>query len=189
MKVMDAYILAGGRSSRMGTDKGLVMFNNRPLITCIIDTLKPYLKINIVSGNDEYLQFGYPVIADEHPFKGPMAGLHSALGHSRFSYVLLLSCDMPFLTFEAINFLIMNSGEHDAVVPLVGDKPEPLCAVYSKNLLPEINSRLASGNLSMQNLIYSVNYKFVAFDEMVNLFPDLFFNVNNSEDLKKLIIK
>ena len=100
-------ILAGGKSSRMGTDKGLLELNGKPLIQYAIDTLKSIgLEIIIISNNSDYEQFGFPVYPDIIPDKGPIGGVYTALSYSSTEKNLIVSCDTPFLSKKLLNYLI-----------------------------------------------------------------------------------
>src|ERR1035437_7677768 len=96
---LNGYILAGGKSSRMGTDKGLLVFNKKTIIQHVIAQLKPVVKeVIIVSNNRDYEKFGVKVIADIIKNIGPAGGIHAALSHSNTNHNFIVSCDMPFIT-------------------------------------------------------------------------------------------
>ena len=93
-KNITGIVLAGGKSSRMGSDKGLLTINGKMFIEHVVDAMKPLVdNIIIVSNNKMYDQFGYERIEDEIINSGPMAGLYSGLKHSESEYNLVLSCD------------------------------------------------------------------------------------------------
>ena len=102
-----AYILCGGRSSRMGQDKGLVTLQESEFISYIINTLKNITdSIVLVTENEEYSRFKLPVIKDIYAEKGPLGGIHAALQHTHESQILVLSCDIPLLKSYVIRELI-----------------------------------------------------------------------------------
>ena len=103
-------ILAGGKSSRMGTDKGLVLMNEIPMIERVIKTVKKagLSEIIIVSNNTEYKQFGLPVFPDVIPDKGPLGGIYTGLLKSSTVKNLILSCDVPFINETVLKLLIRN---------------------------------------------------------------------------------
>ena len=97
-------VLAGGKSSRMGLDKGLINMNNQTFIEAIINAMRPLVgDIIIVSNNSDYDQFGYLRINDLIKDSGPMAGLYSGLYFSQSDYNLVLSCDIPFIKTDVLN--------------------------------------------------------------------------------------
>jgi molybdopterin-guanine dinucleotide biosynthesis protein A len=173
-------IMAGGKSSRMGTDKGLVVFNRKPFVQYAIDLLKPLFPELIISTqNPEYGQFGLPLLKDEIPDCGPLGGIYSALKASKTKYIFVLACDMPFVTTENIEKLLVCKDDFECVIPKVGEKLEPLCAIYSKSLIKTIEESLKSGNLAMHHLVSVSNCRLVDFDAQV---PD-FQNINSPDEL------
>jgi molybdopterin-guanine dinucleotide biosynthesis protein A len=167
-------IISGGKSSRMGTDKGLLLYRGKPLVQYSIDLLKPFCtELLISTQNQEYAQFGLPLIADEIPDCGPMGGIYSALNSTQTGYVLVLACDMPFVSPKTIEKLLSDKNEFDCVVPRVGDKLEPLCAIYSRSVLKSIESRIKAGNLALYSLILESYCLLVDFDEQIEDFRNL----------------
>ena len=105
-----AIILAGGNSSRMGSDKGLVLLNGKPMIQYCIDTLESLnLPIIIVSNNKEYEKFGFPVYADVIPEKGPLGGIYTGLYYSKKDKNIVISCDTPFVSPRLLRLMIDKS--------------------------------------------------------------------------------
>jgi molybdenum cofactor guanylyltransferase len=173
-------VMAGGNSSRMGTDKGLLHYRGKPLIQYAIDALKPQCSEIIISTqNQEYSQFGLPLVHDEIPDCGPIGGIYSVLKTSLTDYILVLACDMPFVSSETIQILMSEVEDFDCVVPRVNGMFEPLCGVYSKLLIKKIEERLKTGHYSLYGLIVESNCRFVDFKEDI---PD-FRNFNTSNDL------
>lgn len=96
-------ILAGGKSSRMGKDKGLCDFKGKALVSYAIETLRPLCGNLMISANyfpEKYAEFDLPVIADEVKNIGPMGGILSCLKQSHTQHNLVLSCDTPFVTTD-----------------------------------------------------------------------------------------
>ncbi len=99
-------ILSGGKSSRLGEEKGLALFNGKPLIQYAIDILKPVCDKIIISANnqlDEYAKFGFEIVEDQVKGIGPMAGLIAGLNKSVTRYNFVLSCDTPFVQWKTID--------------------------------------------------------------------------------------
>ena len=135
---INGYILAGGKSTRMGEDKGLMELHNKPVIEYVINQLKPAVNnIVIVSNNKEYAKFGYEVIEDIIRNIGPSAGIHTVLCHSKTERNFVVSCDMPFITTDSIEYLINESEGSQITIPVYKDKYEPMYAVYSKECLAQ----------------------------------------------------
>ena len=181
-------ILAGGSSTRMGTEKGLVEFNGRPMIGYAIDALKTVCNQILISGNPElYQNFGFPVITDERQDSGPMGGIWSCMKHAKNELCFVLSCDMPLVDHSAVSAILEEAPDFDAVVPWHGgNKYEPLCAVYRKNLLPEFESFIRSSNFRIPDLINQVNSRKIEVGAKVLPDAGVFFNVNSPTDLEQL---
>lgn len=89
-------VLAGGQSTRMCTDKGRIMWKGRTLAEHAVNTLKPLCRDILISSNDSgYRSLGYPVIPDQYPDSGPMAGIHASLLESRTAENLVIPVDTP----------------------------------------------------------------------------------------------
>ena len=111
-------ILAGGKSSRMGADKGLLELGGKPLITYAFQALSGLCTTILISSSSEaYHSFGYQVIEDVFPGIGPMGGIYSALGKSKTEKNLILSCDLPFASKELMSYILQNSDVHQVAVP------------------------------------------------------------------------
>ncbi|MEX2564732.1 MAG: molybdenum cofactor guanylyltransferase [Cyclobacteriaceae bacterium] len=131
------YILAGGKSSRMGEDKGLKLFNGKALVKTVIVQMQLAVdKVVIVSNNKYYQQFGLEVIEDVVKNIGPAGGIYTALQHISTDKNFIVSCDMPFVIAESIAFMLKNSDDSEITMPEMNRKLEPLFGVYSKICLP-----------------------------------------------------
>ena len=187
---VNAYILAGGKSSRMGTDKGLLPFNGKPIIQHVIDQLLPVVNnVIIVSNNSEYEQFGLEVIADDIKNIGPAGGIYTALKHTDTEYNFIVSCDMPFVNSAAVNYLIQHSFQSQITLPLLHGRIEPLFGMYSKNCLAKWQELIESGTIKLRAMIGHFNL--LELDVNANeLFNDsLFVNINNKNDLEEALKK
>src|SRR5688572_33465590 len=104
-----AFILAGGKSSRMGTDKGLVPFRGKEMIRWSIDLLQPIFNdVYLVANRPEYAKFGLPVLSDMLHEKGPIGGIYTALTSSNTTWNFIMACDMPFMNNQVIHKLISD---------------------------------------------------------------------------------
>lgn len=180
-------ILAGGKGSRMGSEKGLVHLAGLPMINYAIQVLSTVCKNIIIStSSEDYKSLGYQVVADEIPGIGPMGGIFSALRQSKTEKNLVLSCDMPFVTKELMLFILENAEGFQVAVPWHGNRHyEPLCAFYNIQIVSLLRKFIQEGNYKLPDLFeeihinkLTINSKQVFFDE------NIFFNVNSNEDLK-----
>ena len=136
---LTALILAGGHGSRMGgLDKGLVPFDNIPLVSYAINVVVPYVSEVMISANrsiSQYKQFGYKVIKDEITGGlGPLAGIYTGLLNCKTEYLISIPCDTPFLpdnlTTNLINSVYKTNSS--GAIPYTKLKNEPL-----KNMTPD----------------------------------------------------
>jgi molybdopterin-guanine dinucleotide biosynthesis protein A len=186
---LTGIILSGGKSSRMGLEKGLVDFRGKPLITYAIEALKPIADTLIISANnrlDEYGQYGYEIFQDEIKEVGPIGGLYTVLKNSKTEINLVLSCDMPFVTTELLEYLFRNMQQNDVVVAVRDEVSlEPLCGCYSRNMVNALEQQIAAGNYKLRDLFGKVKFKALKIDASLPFYKDnLFYNVNRPEDLK-----
>lgn len=179
-----AFILAGGKSSRMGNDKGLLMLNNKPMIVHVIETLKQLTTdIIIVSNQAEYNEFGLPVFEDMIKDAGPLAGIYTGLTRSKHKKNIVVSCDVPFVSVELLTFLLENSWENDVTIPLKNNKTHQVIGVYDKDCVEVFKQELENNQRKMKVALEKVKLNVVdanRFDEKE------FFNVNTPQELNEL---
>lgn len=201
-KTILAYIQAGGRSSRMGSDKAWIEFGGRPMIARVLDAAKralPGLAIVIDAGNplrERYRRLaednGARLIADLHDRLGPLGGIHTALSDCRQGEsAFILACDLPLISAEFIALLarIHASGDFDLTLPVNSDgRLQALAGIYSPACLPAAARMLDRRMLRVDGLCPLVRTRRVEFAEFSQL-PDagrLLANVNTPEDLAGL---
>ena len=174
-------ILAGGKSSRMGTDKGLLIFKQKPFIKHIIDAMQPLVNnIVIVSDYIEHDAFGMTRIEDTIKNAGPLAGLYSGLKYSKTDYNLIVSCDVPLITSTVLNKLIKNYEEDYDVIQLKSQqKTMPLTALYNKTCQQTIKHLLDKGERRMRFAVSQLKTKTIMLDD--NLSSTLI-NINTKEE-------
>src|SRR5690606_28732625 len=121
---MTIAIIAGGKSSRMGTDKSLIMIQGEPLIERSLRLARSadhHALILITNTPQAHAYLNVPMFSDVLPGKGSLGGIYSALYHSHQSYVFALACDMPFVNPSLINYMVdlVRRGRYDSVVPRI----------------------------------------------------------------------
>jgi len=182
---LTGIILAGGKSSRMGREKGLVEFHGKPLIQYGIDLLSRYTdRILISSGNPDYLSFGLELIPDDVSGQGPAAGLAASLRHSSSPWNLVIACDLPFLETEFIGCLLEAAGDFQAVVPVHGVVNEPLAALCHRNLAGIFEAAVASGNLALHKILATGKVHYLDADPLIEKYPQLFTNFNSLKEMQ-----
>ena len=152
---MNGFVLAGGRSTRMGADKALLHYAGRPLIEHAVESLKAVgLEPHIVGVRPDLTAFA-PVIEDLHPGCGPLGGIEAALASSGSEWNLFLPVDLPLLPHIFLRYLMERSAitGASATIPTVAGKQNPLCAVYRRDLLEGIRKSLEAGDFKVMRCI------------------------------------
>jgi molybdopterin-guanine dinucleotide biosynthesis protein A len=182
-KSVTGIILAGGKSSRMGFDKGMADFNGRSMVTWVIDTLQVVCThIIIISNAEAYQQLGFPVYADIHKGSGPLGGIQTGLTYSTTEYNLIMACDMPYVKPELLVQLLAFADTYKIVVPYVDGQFEPLCGFYHKHTLPKMEELLQQNIRKMQQVIRQFPYKEIKI-EGSNPASQMFANINTPKEL------
>jgi molybdopterin-guanine dinucleotide biosynthesis protein A len=152
---VNAFVLAGGQSTRMGRDKALLVLDGRPLVEHALAKLRALGLSPRIAGSRSDLAALAPVIPDLHPQSGPLGGVEAALAASDTRQNLFLPVDLPWLPVEFLRWMIDRARETDslATIPRLHGRPQPLCAVYSKALLPHIQAALAAGDAKVTNAV------------------------------------
>lgn len=179
-----AYILAGGKSSRMGVDKGLMMMEGKAMVYYVIEQFKDAVAdIVIVSNNPDYAGFGYEVIPDLILDIGPAGGIYSALHHANTEKVFIVSCDMPYIDANAINLMLENNSKEQIILPVFKGELEPLFGLYAKDCLLVWAELIRKDIIKLKNMVVHFKLKRVFFDEKDSAFNDqLFLNINTKSD-------
>lgn len=186
-----AIILAGGKSSRMKTNKALLKFDEKTNIERMKDELKQVFDdIILVTNDPETYQFlNIKIVTDQYPGSGPLAGIHAGLEASDYEENLVVACDMPFVSAELAANLVKALKHHDAVVPVIGGRQHPLFAAYQTRISREAKERIESGELRMKHLLDSLNVRYLSEDDLL-LYCDgnlerIFFNMNRPEEYEE----
>jgi molybdopterin-guanine dinucleotide biosynthesis protein A len=190
-------ILAGGLSTRMGTDKALLRLEpaGPTLLERVIDSTSRLGSDRFIVSRAEsdYPNTGLPVIADRYPGMGVLGAIGTALHHAAHQRVLVVSCDMPFLNHGALAWMAGIEGQFDAIVPVTYRKSrqggsttyQTLHAIYRKTCLPAIEAALHTGHLRSIAFLARVMVREVCEDELKQFDPQLrtLLSVNSPEDL------
>lgn len=186
-------VLAGGRSARFGHDKLTEVFGGCTLLEKVVECVASLVdEVVIVTAGDGVIsEFeGLPsirVVTDLFPGKGPLVGLYTGLKESRSQLNLVVAADMPFLCAGLLRHMLELADGFDVVVPRIGDKVEPLHAVYAASCLPRIEAMLAEGELGVYRLIPRLTARYIEEGEVAAIDPERrsFFNVNTEDDLRR----
>ena len=178
-------ILAGGKSSRMGKDKGLLELSGKKLVEIAIGNLSSLCdRILISTNSDAYAQFGLEVVPDRNPNIGPMGGSYSSLLRSNTGTNLVLSVDLPFINKGTLRYLLEQSRDVEVAVPWSGEEHyEPLCACYDRSVLPLMEEFINRGIYKLPELFKQIKLNPLIINEQLPFFtPILFHNINTFSD-------
>lgn len=190
MHPLNGYILAGGKSSRMGTDKGLIPLDGTTFTGKVLSTLEEVSqKVTIVGAPETYAQFGVELIPDSWPDVGPLGGIHAALQHSSTEWNVIVSCDIPFVSAALIRYLETRIGrETQAVLPHAEDRVHFLAGLYHRSAAAAISDYIAAGERSVKGLIPKLNGKKIMLDDSIAFYDrKILLNFNTPDDLERYI--
>lgn len=197
------FVLAGGKSTRMGKDKAVLTLRGRTLLEHALATLRLVTPEVFVLGPRElYGNCGAGVVEDIFPGCGPLAGIHAALSHSNTRFNLVIAVDTPFLSPEFLRYMAERAVSSGAAVttPEIAGYRQPLCSVYARDFLPIADEALKrpGSRDSGGNQAKSTDYKIVplfprdrtlviseADMAQFAFTPEMFDNLNTPEDLER----
>lgn len=189
-RAVSAIVLAGGKSSRMGTDKALLQIEGEYLIQRIVRQLKAHFSDIIVTTGEtkRYTDLlDVPVLEDKIKSCGPMGGLYTGLEAATNEYSFVTACDMPLLKPELVEFLVEQIDDSvDAIVPEVEGVRCVTRAIYSKSCISVIRKLIEEGQFSLQGLIDLLSTRVVLASELrvVDSYFSSFCGVNNISEWK-----
>lgn len=182
-------VMAGGKSSRMGTDKAFIPLLGKPMIEHVLDRVRGLgdEQIIITNAPQKYRYLGLPLYSDIHKESGPLGGLHAALARARHDHVLVVACDMPWLNAALLEHMVSLRTSADVIVPRWTKHPEPLHAVYSKACLEPITDCLRAQTLKLIAFYGRVRVRYLEREELTKFDASgrSFANINTPDDLKQ----
>ncbi len=199
-----AIILAGGRGRRMGmVEKALLEFEGKTILERLLENLFRVVDEVILSARDasqkeklmpvikkfpnRQIRFCFDTLEDA----GPLEGIRAGLLESGSEYSFVCAGDMPFVNPEVVDLLFEKASGHDAALPRWDERMfEPLHAVYSRKILPEIEKAFERGKHSVLAPVFQMqDVVFVEVSEIREIDPELktFVNINTVEDLENMI--
>jgi molybdopterin-guanine dinucleotide biosynthesis protein A len=200
-----AVILTGGKSSRMGSPKALLLFDGEPLVVHVARTLRSLFGDIVVVGGpgEEFVELlrllssqpnklnqpnepKVTLVRDEIAHQGPVGGIYYGLSVAAGEFCFVTSCDVPFLSARLISYLVSQISDYDVVVPYWQERFQPLCAVYRKSVTPLLKEQLDRGELRPIFLYEKVRTRKVTEAEIRRFDPEgsSFFNMNSPEDYR-----
>jgi len=186
-----AVILAGGASRRFGEDKTRLIFQGKPLVQSVYQTLKQFGFDVFVSATlpGQFSDLGLLTIADHSPLGGPLQAIYSVLTQVSAEKILVVACDMPLLRKEVLEKLVCYSPDADIVFLESEGKIKMLPGIYSKRIIPIVSSLLEHGKKDLKSILQtSLDVRFLPKTVWRKMDPDFLshLNVNRREDWDKI---
>lgn len=196
-------ILAGGESKRMGENKALLKFGGLTVIEIILSKLQKFFgDILIITNTPEsFEELGIEIFEDIYPGFGPLSGIHSGLTNSKTEKCFFISCDLPLVTDEMIDFIINYKTDKNIVLYKNGRYNEKLFGVYSRRCLQladkllkesEKDKKTGKQNVSMNSLLSICEKEIINFEALPFYNPESFLNMNTKDEylrIKELLLK
>ena len=189
---LQGFVLAGGRSHRMGFDKARLVLDHQPLLLRTLNLLRPHVASVAVLGTAGGYDFlTDPVIPDREPGRGPLAAIQNGLEHSLGDWALFLACDMPLLNSGFVELLLefIANSEADAVIPRTRLVWQPLCGAYRKTASLRIREVLCEGKSAIVEALPRLRVDVITDDDLVmaGLSQNIFDSVNYPEDWRRIL--
>ena len=187
LRDLTAFILAGGNSTRMGTDKAFVMFEGRTLLARALEVCRTITSdVRVVGDRKKFAPFA-PVVEDVFPGCGPLAGIHAGLRDSETDWNVVLAVDLPFVSPALLLFLVAQARESRAMVtvPRAGEGWQPLCAIYRRAFADAAETALRAGRYKIDALFDESLILPVGEEDLrsAGFAPEVFRNLNTPEEL------
>ncbi len=193
METIAAFILAGGESRRMGTDKSQLVLDGESFVERIATKFATTTQNVVVVGKPSTASTTLPHLPDVYPKWGALGGVHTALASCAAPWCLIVACDFPFVTAELFQRLASLRGNFEAVAPVQSDGiPQPLCGLYqTPPCLERAEQLIKSGERKPLALLQSVKTRWVPFAELQDLpgAERFFDNINTPEDYDRIVEK
>ncbi len=187
MEDVSAFILVGGKSTRMGTDKAFVLLDARTLLSRMLDLARQLTSnVHLVGDPAKFASFA-PTIEDTFPGCGPLGGIHAALCSSRTHLNVILAVDVPFVSLALLDYIISRATGSNANVTLARAAGgfQPLCAVYRRSFADAAENALRAGHYKIDTLFTPVSTQVIEEAELAasGFSPRIFRNLNTPEEL------
>jgi len=184
-----AFVLAGGRSSRMGSDKAFLRLGDDTLLSRALKSARAVAgEVRIVGDAKKFADYGR-VVEDVYHGQGPLGGIHAALSGSATELNLILAVDLPFIGPKLLKYLLLRAREPGAMitVPRAAGVLQPLCGAYRREFAKVAEESLRQGENKIDSLFARVGTRLIEENELVRagFSADMFRNVNTPEELEE----
>jgi molybdopterin-guanine dinucleotide biosynthesis protein A len=184
-----AFVLAGGKSSRMGSDKAFLRLGDETLLSQALKLASAVAEEVWIAGDAKKFGTFGRVVEDVYRERGPLGGIHAALSGSRTELNLMLAVDLLFVTQRLLQYLFSRALESGAMVtvPRAGSGFQPLCAVYRRGFAEVAERSLLEGKNKIDSLFARVETCVIEESELVRMgfSGEMFRNLNTPEELEK----
>ncbi len=186
------FVLAGGRSTRMGTDKALLVLDGKTLLEHALSIARELSDcVRIVGAGDRYSSFGCEIVEDEFPQCGPLGGIHAALGASDREVNIVLSVDTPLVRANFLRYLVQRATAKPDVlvtVPNAAGGVQGTCAVYRRPFREVAEQQLKRERYKVAEAYTLARMEYVEEDEMrgAGFDPAMFANLNTPEEFSRV---
>ncbi|HCA81229.1 MAG TPA: hypothetical protein DEP53_15970 [Bacteroidetes bacterium] len=174
-------VLAGGASSRMGTDKALLPLGGAPIITYAAKALSSVFSEVVVSSGSgkRYAFLGLNEISDVFNDSGPLGGIHASLLAAERRPVFVVACDLPFVNRELVEYVLAHGEPTRTRIAESEGRLQPLFGLYDPNILPHVEQCLQKGLLSVVKALRGFEHDVVPIGPLLSFYrPNMFQNIN-----------
>ncbi len=184
-----AFVLAGGKSTRMGEDKAFLKLQGQTLLARALELAHSVAREVWIAGDAaKFGAFGR-VAEDLYPNRGPLGGIHAALRSTTCELNLVLAVDLPLVETKFLEYLIFQARQSRAAVtvPLAAGGLQPLCAVYRREFGERAEQSLRAGKNKIDALFPEAETRVIEEAELLRegFTKDMFRNVNTLEEFKE----
>jgi len=180
-----AVLLAGGKSSRMGTNKALLRFDDGSTVAeRIVGRVAPLCSglLLVTNTPEEYAFLGLPMHPDAYPGASSLGGIYTGLLHADAERVLVLSCDLPLINPDLLRYLLRLPFDYDLLMPFIAGRQQPLHAIYAKSCLPAMQAQIQAGDLKIVRLLDTLHGHIVTEADLQPDWLPSFRNMNTPDD-------
>ncbi|WP_280770009.1 molybdenum cofactor guanylyltransferase [Salipaludibacillus daqingensis] len=192
---LTGILLAGGKSSRMGTNKAFLVIEGERNIVRLKRKIERITKVLLLVTNDpqNFSFLELPMIEDIKKGQGPLAGMEAGLTTSQTDWNLIVACDLPFFDEKVVHVLIEKAKaapEAQAIVPVIDGREHPLYALYHKSALRLVEENLSLGKRRIRDVLSQLRVEAITTDDLLKAkmtdveIEKAFFNMNHPEDYK-----
>jgi molybdopterin-guanine dinucleotide biosynthesis protein A len=185
---VEAFILAGGKSRRFGSNKALASFGHHTMVEAVANILlRVFPRVTVVAKTSHQVDgIDFPVILDRFEYPGNLAGIATALNNSTEEHIFIVSCDHPLIDEKVVKRILVHTGDEDVLIPQIDGRHQPTHALYRTSARSKLPSSPSS---ALPDFLYSLNKRYLFEEDFADIehFGRSFFNINTREDYERAI--